>query len=66
MEFELFEIYNDKNRRVFCTNTQSCLPPKEHLDSMLKNGYKVKLDGKILTKKAINELYSKPRRKDNL
>lgn len=63
MEFELFEIYNDKNRRVFCTNGQSCLPQKEHLDSMLKNGYKVKLDNKALTKKAINELYSKTSKK---
>lgn len=59
MEFESFEIYNDKNRRVFLTNSINCLPEKEHLDSMLKNGYKVKLDNKVLTKKAINELYSK-------
>lgn len=63
MEFELFEIYNDKNRRVFWTNSQNCLPPKEHMDSMVKNGYKVKVGNKILSKKGINELYSKPSKK---
>ena len=57
MEFELFEIYNDKNRRVFWTNSINCFPSKEHLDSMLKNGYKVKVNNKQLSKKAINELY---------
>ena len=63
MEFELFEVYNDKNRRVFFTNSINCLPAKEHLDSMLKNGCKVKLDNKGPTKKAINELYSKTSKK---
>lgn len=54
---ELFEIYNDKNRRVFWTNSINCLPQKEHLDSMIKNGCKIKVNNKQLGKKAINELY---------
>lgn len=55
--FELFEIYNDKNKVVFWTNSKSCLPEKEHIDSMLRNGYKIKVDGKQPAKKAINDIY---------
>ena len=57
MKFELFEIYNDKSKRVFLTNSDSCLPEYKHIESMLKNGYKVKVDGKQLSKKAINDIY---------
>ena len=52
-----FEIYNNKNERVFITSSIECLPQKEYLDSMIKNGYKFKLDDKTLTKKQIIELY---------
>ena len=55
----LFEVYNDKAKRVYFTHDISCIPEKEHIDSMLKNGYKIKVEGKTLTKKAINELYKK-------
>lgn len=55
----LFEIFNDKGHRVFFTNSENCLPEKNNLEAMLKNGYKFKCDDKTLTRKAINELYSK-------
>ena len=52
----LFEIYTEKGRRLFYTTSEECLPPKEQINSMLNAGYKFKLDGKLLTKKALNEL----------
>ena len=52
----LFEVYNDKGRRVYFTHDFSCIPEKEHIDSMMKNGYKIKLNNAIMTKKKINEL----------
>ena len=58
----LFEIYNDKNKRIFITKEIACLPEKEHLDSMLTNKYKIKIDGKTATKKTINEIYSKTKK----
>ena len=57
MKFNEFEIFNDKNVRVFVTNSKGCLPEEEHVKAMLKNGYKFKLDGKLLSKKAIIEIY---------
>lgn len=56
MQNELFEIFNDKGRRVFYTYDKTCIPEKEHIDSMMKNGYKIKLNNVIMTKKKINEL----------
>lgn len=55
--FELFEIFNEYNKRIFVTKEVACLPEREHLNSMLSNRYKVKIDGKIATKKIINEIY---------
>lgn len=51
-----FEVVNDKNKTVMQTTDVSCIPNKEILNSMISAGYKLKLDGKILSKKAINEL----------
>lgn len=56
--FNLFEIYNEDNKRIFVTEEVNYLPEKEHISSMLSNRYKVKIDGKVATKKLINELYS--------
>ena len=55
--FELFEIFNEYNKRVFATKEAICLPEKEHLNSMLSSRYKVKIDGKVATKKSINDIY---------
>ena len=51
-----FEVINDKNKVVMHTLSPSCIPSKDILTSMLNAGYKFKLDGKMLSKKAINEL----------
>ena len=41
-----FEIFNSKNERVFITSSYECLPQKEYIDNMIKNGLKFKLDEK--------------------
>lgn len=58
----LFEIYNEHNSRIFVTKYMECLPKKEYLNSMLSNRHKVKIDGKVATKKTINEIYSKAKK----
>lgn len=57
--FELFEVFNEKGNRVFFTIYDSCIPSKDEIDIMTKNGYKFKANGKFLTKKAINKLLKK-------
>ena len=56
MQNEIFEIFNDKGRRVFYTYDKTCIPSKEQLEAMFKGGYKIKLNGVTVTKKKINEL----------
>ena len=56
--FNLFEIFNEYNKRIFVTKEVECLPEKAYLNSMLANRYKIKIDGKPATKKTINEIYS--------
>lgn len=55
MKFKTFEIFDSFGTRVFNALDKPSIPPKEHIDSMLKNGYKIKIDGKFTTKKTINE-----------
>lgn len=56
MQNEIFEIFNDKGRRVFYTYDKICIPSKEQLEAIFKSGYKIKLNGVTVTKKKINEL----------
>ena len=56
MKFNTFEIYNEFGTKVFNALDEPSIPPIEHINIMLKNGYKIKLDGKFLTKKEIKEL----------
>ena len=56
MKFKTFEIFDSLETRVFNALDKPSIPPKEHIDAMLKNGYKIKIDGKLTTKKTINEL----------
>ena len=55
MKFNTFEIYNEFGTKVFNALDESSIPPIEHINVMLKNSYKIKLDGKLLTKKEIKE-----------
>ena len=54
---KIFEIYNNKNHRVFYTYQQSCIPDKKTLNNMIVNGHKIKIDNKTVTKKTINEMF---------
>lgn len=51
-----FEIFNEKNKVVFNTQEKQCLPDKHQINTMIKIGYKFKIDGKLLTKKQLTEL----------
>ena len=51
-----FEIFDERGNIVMQTESQRCIPPKSHLESMRNNGYKFKLDGKLITKKELNNL----------
>lgn len=51
-----FEVISDKNKTVSYTFKIGDIPPKEYLNSMANAGYKFKMDGKIVSKKKIEEL----------
>ena len=51
-----FEIFDERGNIVMHTKSKNCIPPKNHLESMKNNGYKFKLDGKLITKKELNNL----------
>lgn len=55
MKFKTFEIFDENGTRVFNALDEPSMPPKDHINSMMKNGYKIKVDGKAMTKKVINE-----------
>lgn len=40
------------------TRCIKCLPDKTQIKDLLQAGYKIKLDGKILTKKKIDEFFT--------
>lgn len=51
-----FEIFNDKGKREFYTYEKECIPPKHEIDVMSKNGWKFKLDDKVISKTKLNEM----------
>lgn len=56
MQFNIFEVFNDKSKRLFFTYDKLCIPPKEQLEAIIKDGYKIKVNGATITKKKLNEL----------
>jgi hypothetical protein len=54
-----FEIFNDKGTRVFYTFQEICIPPKHEIDIMSKNGWKFKLNGKLISKTKLIEIITK-------
>ncbi len=50
-----FEVINSEGRVVFWCQQLSCIPDKQEIESVTKSGYKIRIDGKIVTKK-LNEL----------
>lgn len=53
--FEIFEVFNDKGERVFSTTDKKSVPPKSEIETVITDGHKVKVNGKILYKKNISE-----------
>ena len=51
-----FEVVNDKNKTMYYTHSIKGIPSKEFLNSMSNAGYKFKIDGKIASKKKVEEL----------
>lgn len=51
-----FEVINDKGRVVMQTQYASCIPHKKQIIAMLKAGYKIRVDGKTMTKKKLEDL----------
>ena len=51
-----FEVVNDKNKTVYYTHKEKDIPNKEYLNSMIDAGYKLKIDGKVASKKRVEEL----------
>lgn len=56
-----FEVINEKGKTDMNTEYVCYIPTKSEITSMQKNGYKFKIDGKIATKKMIDELLSSKR-----
>lgn len=48
-----FEVINDKGMAVMSCADVSCIPDDSQLSSMIKAGYKFKIDEKIVTVKKI-------------
>ena len=52
----IFEVVNRDGRTDMYTEYTQYIPTKSELASMIKEGYKFKIDGKVATKKRIEEL----------
>lgn len=53
-----FEIINQDEKTVMQTEFTECIPDKETIDLMIKGRYKFKIDGKIVSRKKIDEIRS--------
>lgn len=47
------KIINDRGKVVMSTKFIQCFPSKNQINSMSSNGYKFKLNGKIVNKKVL-------------
>ncbi|MBS7360332.1 MAG: hypothetical protein KIG53_06990 [Oscillospiraceae bacterium] len=54
-----FEVVNFDGETVFNTKSKRCIPQRHQIESMLKAGYKIKIDGKVVSKKKLFEIIDK-------
>lgn len=54
----LFSVYDDKNILVMTTNSKKCIPDETQLSNMSSNGYKFKINGKIISLKKLKDFIS--------
>ena len=59
----LFEVLRDK-QGLMCTNDVSCIYDKATLESMVKSGHKLKLNGKIATVATVCEYVKQHEQKE--
>ena len=50
-----FEVINNQNQVIMHTEFSSCIPSKEILDAVVKAGYKIRLNGKVLSNRTLNK-----------
>ena len=53
-----FEVVNSGGETVMQTEYIECIPDQTILDAMYKSGYRFKLNGKMATKKKVEETRS--------
>lgn len=51
-----FEVVNADGNILFSTKYKECIPSKSEIDTLIKAGYKIKINGKAVTKKKMIEL----------
>lgn len=51
-----FEVVNADGKVLFNTEHKECTPSKSEIDTLIKAGYKIKINGKAVTKKKMIEL----------
>lgn len=56
-----FEVINSGGETVMQTEYVECIPDQAILDAMYKSGYRFKLNGKVATKKKVEDVRSKTR-----
>lgn len=54
MQTEL-KIINDRGKAVMSTSYIECFPSKSQINSMIQNGYKFRLNNKMVSKKVLEE-----------
>ncbi len=60
--FELFEVYNQNNTRIFYTFDKESVPSKKEIEILIQDGNKVKVNNKILYKKNISDFLKELKR----
>ena len=62
--FEIFEVYNWNNERVFVTRFEESIPSKKAIETLIDDGHKIKVNNKVLYKKNIREFLKEIKTKE--
>ena len=53
--FKIFEVFNSNNERLFFTTDKESVPINKEIETIINDGHKIKVNGKLLYKKDIAE-----------
>ena len=53
--FKIFEVFNSNNESLFFTTDKESVPLKKEIETIINDGHKIKVNGKLLYKKDIAE-----------